>query len=183
MRKLHTVFHSNCTILYSYQLCKGIEILHNSIKLAILIQHFFLIVIILRGRRWYHFVVLFFPDNDIKHLFICVLVIDFFKKKCVFKSFVHLLIRLLVFCWVVFWILTPYLINSLQIFFSRLPFHYWLFPLLHRTSQVFEQRCDIIWTAFLKDHSDCWVKNDGRGTKRKAGRWIRSEWWLQLGCW
>ena len=41
---------------------------------------------------------LFFPNIDIKHLFICVLVTDFFLKKCVFKSIVHLLIRLLVFC-------------------------------------------------------------------------------------
>lgn len=66
------------------------------------------------------------------------------EKKCLFRSFAHLLIKLSVLCyWVVcipyiFWILTPYQIYGLQILcpFCRLPFHFVIAPLMFKSFDI-----------------------------------------------
>ena len=88
MRNRHTVFHSSCTILHiSSHPC----------------QHLLfsvLLIVAIRGMRWYLTVVLIFISlmiSDVEHLFICLLAISMsYLKKCLFEFFAHFLIRLFV---------------------------------------------------------------------------------------
>ena len=120
------LFSTVAAPVYTRQQCTGVPFSANPGQHLLFV--FFLMIAILTSMRWYLIVVLFCISlmiSNAEHLSTCCWLSTFplwEKKKCLFRSSAHFLIRLLLFwMWVVwamyvYWILTSYQSYHLQTF-------------------------------------------------------------------